>query len=35
MSPVAVGVIGFVALFSLLAFGLPIGVGMAMVGYGI
>ena len=34
MSPVIVGVIGFVALFSLLAFGLPIGVGMALVGFG-
>lgn len=34
MSPIVVGVIGFVALFSLLAFGLPIGVGMAVVGFG-
>jgi len=34
MSPVVVGVIGFVALFSLLALGLPIGVGMAVVGFG-
>ena len=34
MSPVIVGVIGFVALFSLLAFGLPIGVGMALLGFG-
>jgi C4-dicarboxylate transporter DctM subunit len=34
MSPVAVGVIGFVVLFSFLALGLPIGVGMAVVGFG-
>lgn len=34
MSPVVVGIIGFVALFSLLALGLPIGVGMAVVGFG-
>jgi len=34
MSPVAVGVIGFVVLFSLLALGLPIGVGMVLVGFG-
>jgi C4-dicarboxylate transporter DctM subunit len=34
MSPIAVGVIGFVVLFSFLAFGLPIGVGMAVVGFG-
>jgi len=34
MSPIVVGVIGFVVLFSLLAFGLPIGVGMAVVGFG-
>lgn len=34
MSPVVVGVIGFVALFAFLALGLPIGVGMAMVGFG-
>jgi C4-dicarboxylate transporter DctM subunit len=34
MSPVIVGVIGLVALFTLLAFGLPIGVGMALVGFG-
>ena len=34
MSPIVVGVIGFVILFSLLAFGLPIGVGMALVGFG-
>ncbi|MBA7658420.1 C4-dicarboxylate TRAP transporter large permease protein DctM [subsurface metagenome] len=34
VSPVVVGLIGFVALFSLLAFGLPIGVGMAIVGFG-
>jgi C4-dicarboxylate transporter DctM subunit len=34
MSPITVGIIGFVALFALLAFGLPIGVGMAVVGFG-
>jgi C4-dicarboxylate transporter DctM subunit len=34
MSPIIVGIIGFVALFSLLALGLPIGVGMALVGFG-
>jgi C4-dicarboxylate transporter DctM subunit len=34
MSPVIVGVIGLVALFTLLALGLPIGVGMALVGFG-
>ena len=34
MSPIVVGIIGFVALFSLLAFGLPIGIGMALVGFG-
>lgn len=34
MSPVVVGVIGFVALFAFLAFGLPLGVGMAIVGFG-
>jgi len=34
MSPIIVGVIGFIVLFSLLAFGLPIGVGMALVGFG-
>lgn len=34
MSPIVVGVIGFVVLFSLLAFGLPIGIGMAVVGFG-
>ena len=34
MSPVIVGVIGLVALFTLLALGLPIGVGMAVVGFG-
>jgi len=34
MDPLIVGVIGFVALFSFLALGLPIGVGMALVGFG-
>ena len=34
MNPVIVGVIGFVALFSFLALGLPIGVGMLLVGFG-
>jgi C4-dicarboxylate transporter, DctM subunit len=34
MSPVIVGIIGLVALFTLLALGLPIGVGMALVGFG-
>jgi C4-dicarboxylate transporter DctM subunit len=34
MSPVIVGIIGLVALFTLLALGLPIGVGMAVVGFG-
>jgi len=34
MTPVVVGVIGLVALFALLALGLPIGVGMALVGFG-
>jgi C4-dicarboxylate transporter DctM subunit len=34
MSPIVVGIIGFVALFVFLAFGLPIGVGMAVVGFG-
>lgn len=34
MSPILVGIIGFIALFALLAFGLPIGVGMAVVGFG-
>jgi len=34
MTPVIVGIIGLVALFALLALGLPIGVGMALVGFG-
>jgi tripartite ATP-independent transporter DctM subunit len=33
VSPVEVGLIGFVVLFALLAFGLPIGFGMALVGF--
>src|SRR5680860_1370900 len=32
MSPVIVGIIGLAVLFTLLAFRLPIGVGMALVG---
>ena len=34
MSPVVVGILGFVILFTLLAFRVPIGVGMAVVGFG-
>ncbi|MFP3974694.1 MAG: TRAP transporter large permease [Chloroflexota bacterium] len=34
MDPITVGIIGFVLLFALLAFGLPIGVGMALIGFG-
>ncbi|MFC1535373.1 TRAP transporter large permease [Thermodesulfobacteriota bacterium] len=33
MSPVLVGILGFVVLFSLLALGVPIGAGMALVGF--
>lgn len=33
MSPVLVGIIGFAVLFSLLAVGVPIGAGMALVGF--
>ena len=33
MSPVLVGIIGFIVLFALLAIGLPIGAGMALVGF--
>ena len=33
MSPIIVGIIGFIILFVLLAFGLPIGFGMAFVGF--
>jgi len=33
MDPVTIGLIGFVVLFSLLALGMPIGAGMALVGF--
>ncbi len=33
MTPVATGIIGFILLFFLLALGMPIGVGMALVGF--
>lgn len=33
MSPVLIGIIAFVVLFTLLVFGLPIGAGMALVGF--
>ena len=33
MSPIIVGIIGFVVLFAFLAIGLPIGVGMGVVGF--
>jgi C4-dicarboxylate transporter DctM subunit len=33
MSPVIIGILGFVVLFSLLAVGMPIGGGMALVGF--
>jgi len=33
MSPILIGIIGFIVLFSLLALGLPIGAGMALVGF--
>ncbi len=33
MSPIIVGVLGFVVLFALFALGLPIGFGMALVGF--
>ena len=32
MSPITIGIIGFVVLFALLACGLPIGFGMAFTG---
>jgi C4-dicarboxylate transporter DctM subunit len=34
MSPIGVGILGFVVLFAMIALGLPIGVGMAIVGFG-
>jgi tripartite ATP-independent transporter DctM subunit len=34
MNPVTIGLIGFVILFALFAIGLPVGVSMAMVGFG-
>jgi C4-dicarboxylate transporter DctM subunit len=34
MSPILVGIIGFIVLFFFLAFGLPVGFGMALVGFG-
>lgn len=34
MSPILVGIIGFIVLFIFLAFGLPVGFGMALVGFG-
>jgi len=33
MSPIAVGLVGFVVLFALLLVGLPVGVGLALVGF--
>ncbi|MFC1821049.1 TRAP transporter large permease subunit, partial [Thermodesulfobacteriota bacterium] len=33
MSPIAVGLIGFVILLVLIAYGIPIGAGMALVGF--
>ncbi|MFC1820140.1 TRAP transporter large permease subunit, partial [Thermodesulfobacteriota bacterium] len=33
MSPIMVGVIGLIVLFAILACGLPIGIGMALVGF--
>jgi len=33
MSPILVGLLGFVVLFALLALGIPIGAGMALVGF--
>jgi C4-dicarboxylate transporter, DctM subunit len=33
MTPLIVGIIGFVILFALLAIGLPVGVGMALIGF--
>ncbi|UCE33281.1 MAG: TRAP transporter large permease [Deltaproteobacteria bacterium] len=33
MSPVLIGIIGFILLFALLAFGVPIGAGMALMGF--
>ncbi len=34
MSPIIIGLLGFALLFTLLAFGMPIGAGMALVGFG-
>ena len=34
MSPVEIGIIGFVVFFALLATGLPVGISMALVGFG-
>src|SRR4030042_7079131 len=33
MSPVEIGIIGFLALFALLVLGMPIGFGMGLVGF--
>ena len=33
MSPIIIGIMAFIVLFTLLAFGLPIGFGMALVGF--
>lgn len=33
MSPVLIGIVGFILLFTLLAFGVPIGAGMALIGF--
>jgi len=33
MTPVEIGIIGFLALFALLALGMPIGFGMGLVGF--
>jgi len=33
MSPLLIGIIGFILLFALLAFGVPIGAGMALMGF--
>ena len=33
MSPVLIGILGFIVLFSLLALGVPIGAGMALIGF--
>lgn len=34
MNPIIVGVIGFVVLFALFALGIPVGIGLAIVGFG-